>query len=291
MADDRLGSVVIPAHDEAGVIERCLTTLLAGIPGGVLEVVVVCNGCTDDTAGVVRGTGLPVQVIEIEDASKTAALRVGDDWAQTFPRVYLDADVALPGSSAVVVLRRLARGDVLAARPDLRYDLTGCSWLVRRFYSARVLIPGMLDRLWGAGVYGLSERGRARFGIWPDVTGDDLFVDSLFSDNEIEVVRTKPVVVSPPRTARDLLAVLRRGVRAKVTEQRGLDDEGQPLPLRHSLARTFIGLVHVATKRPGMVVEVLVYTGFAVWSRVLRTKRASIVWERDCSSRVARSQG
>lgn len=291
MADGRIGSVVIPAHDEAGVIARCLTTLLAGIPGGVLEVVVVCNGCRDDTAEVARGTGLPVQVIEIEEASKTAALQVADDWVQTFPRLYLDADVALPGSSAVTVLRRLARGDVLAARPGLRYDLTGCSWLVQRFYRVRVLIPGMLDRLWGAGVYGLSQRGRARFDTWPDLTGDDLFVDSLFSDNEIEVVRTEPVVVSPPQAARDLLAVLRRGARAKATEQRGRDDEGQLLPLRHSLAMTLSGQVHVVTRRPGMVVEVLVYNGFAVWSRAHRTKRVSTVWERDCSSRFARSQG
>jgi glycosyltransferase involved in cell wall biosynthesis len=291
VTDGRLGSVVIPAHDEAGVIERCLTTLLKGIPGGALEVVVVCNGCTDDTAEVVRATGLPVRVVEVEEASKITALRTADDWAQTFPRLYLDADVTLPGPSAVAVLRRLSWGDVLAARPNLRYDLTGCSWLVRRYYGARVLIPGMLDRLWGAGVYGLSQQGRARFGTWPDLTGDDLFVDSLFTDDEIEVVRTEPVVVSPPRTARDLLAVLRRGTRAKTTRQRGRDDEGRLLPLRHSLARTVRGLIQVAARRPGMMVDVLVYAGFAVWARACRTEQALAVWERDRSSRVAGAQG
>jgi glycosyltransferase involved in cell wall biosynthesis len=291
VADRRLGSVVVPAHDEAGVIERCLTTLLADLPDGLLEVVVVCNGCTDDTAEVVRATGLLVQVVEIEEASKIAALRVGDAVAQSFPRLYLDADVALPGLSARAVLRRLYEDDLLAARPGLRYDLTGCSPLVRRYYAVRVLIPGMLDRLWGAGVYGLSRRGRARFGSWPDLTGDDLFVDSLFAADEIEVVRTEPVVVSPPRTARGLMAVLRRGARAKAPERRGCDAEGRLLPLRHSFSRTLLGLAGTVVRRPGMLLDVVVYAGFATCGRFRRTGNVSAVWERDGSSRVAGSQG
>jgi hypothetical protein len=147
----------------------------------------------------------------------------------------------------------------------------------------------MLDRLWGAGVYGLSREGRARFGAWPELTGDDLFVDSLFGDEEIEVVHAEPVVVSPPRAARDLLAVLRRGARAKASGERGRDAEGKPLPLRHSLARTLRGLVEMAVSRPGSLLDVVVYAGFAVFGRFRRRRNASAVWERDRSSRVAGS--
>jgi hypothetical protein len=265
--------------------------LLADVPAGLLEVVVVCNGCTDDTAEVARATGLPVRVIEIDEASKIVALRVADARTQSFPRLYLDADVVLPGRSALAVLRRLSQGDVLAARPPLRYDLTRCSRLVRRYYAARVLVPGILDRLWGAGVYGLSQEGRARFGTWPELTGDDLFVDSLFGDDEIEVVHAEPVVVSPPRVARDLLAVLRRGARAKASGERGRDAEGKPLSLRHSLARTLRGLIGMAVRRPGVLLDVVVYAGFAVFGRFRRKGNASAVWERDRSSRVAGSPG
>ena len=49
-------SVVIPAHDEEAVIERCLGTLLADARAGEVEVVVVCNGCTDDTAARAHDT-------------------------------------------------------------------------------------------------------------------------------------------------------------------------------------------------------------------------------------------
>jgi len=286
MADGMLGSVVIPACDEAEVIERCLTTLLADVPVGLLEVVVVCNGCTDDTAQRARATGLPVQVIEIATGSKIAALNVADAGLYTFPRLYLDADVILTGRSAMAVLGRLSQGDVLAARPPLRYDLSGCSWLVRRYHAARVLIPGMLDRLWGAGVYGLAHRGRARFGDWPQLIGDDLFVDTLFSDDEIEVVRTDPVVVLPPRNARDLLAVLRRGARSKATDERGRDADGQPLPLQHTTTTTLRGLAGIVMRRPQMLVNAAVYVGFAICHRLRRTGNVSAFGERDRSSRV-----
>jgi glycosyltransferase involved in cell wall biosynthesis len=286
MADGILGSVVIPACDEAEVIERCLTTLLPDVPAGLLEVVVVCNGCTDGTAQIARSTGLPVQVLEIETGSKIAALNLADAEVKTFPRLYLDADVMLPGRSAMAVLRRLSQGDVLAARPPLHYDLSGCSWLVRRYHAARVLIPGMLDRLWGAGVYGLTQRGRARFGDWPQLIGDDLFVDTLFSDDEIEVVHTDPVVVLPPRNARDLLAVLRRGARSQAIDERGRDADGQPLPLRHSTTTTLRGLAGVVARRPEMLVNAAVYAGFAICRRFRRTGNVSAFGERDRSSRV-----
>src|SRR5262249_5142571 len=88
-----LGSVLIPAHNEAAVIERCLKTLFEGTEPGELEVAVVCNGCRDATADLARAFGQAVTVIELEEGSKPAALRAGDRCLRTFPRLYLDADV------------------------------------------------------------------------------------------------------------------------------------------------------------------------------------------------------
>ena len=47
-------SFVIPAHNEEAVIGRCLTALLAGARRDELDIIVVCNGCTDRTAEVAR---------------------------------------------------------------------------------------------------------------------------------------------------------------------------------------------------------------------------------------------
>src|SRR3954470_20527395 len=109
-----VGSVLIPAHNESAVIARCLHNLFQGIDADDLEVVVVCNGCQDDTAAVARTCGHPLEVIDLAVASKTAALRAGDRLLRTFPRLYVDADVVLPGRAALRVLKHLARDGSVA---------------------------------------------------------------------------------------------------------------------------------------------------------------------------------
>src|SRR3954467_3664021 len=89
---DPRASIVIPAHDEGAVLGR----LLDGIAplGDDHDVLVVANGCTDDTADVVRARSW-CRLVEIAEASKIAALNAGDAAARTFPRIYLDADVTV----------------------------------------------------------------------------------------------------------------------------------------------------------------------------------------------------
>ena len=70
-------SVIVPAHNEARVIGRCLRSVTEGARPGELEVIVVCNGSTDGTAAV-AGAFEGVRVIESREASKAAALNLGD---------------------------------------------------------------------------------------------------------------------------------------------------------------------------------------------------------------------
>src|SRR4051812_46956466 len=96
-------SIVIPAHNEAAVIGRCLSGLTQGAAPGELEIIVVCNGCTDGTAHIARSFGQDVRVVETQIASKAAALNLGDEVASGFPRFYVDADVRLPLDSVRAV--------------------------------------------------------------------------------------------------------------------------------------------------------------------------------------------
>jgi hypothetical protein len=78
-----------------------------------------------------------------------------------------------------------------------------------------------MGSLWGAGVYGLSEVGRSRFGPYPYITADDLYVDQCFKRSEIEIVGSAAVQVTAPRRTTDLLRILRRNYQGKA-ENNGL---------------------------------------------------------------------
>jgi hypothetical protein len=283
-----MGSVVIPANDEAPVIRRCLDALFEGFRVGTLDVVVVCNGCTDDTAAHARASGHSVRVLELAAASKPAALRAGDAAALAFPRIYLDADVVLPGAAARFLLERLRTG-AIAGRPPICYDSVGASAPVRSYYRARSRVPAVLGSLWGAGVYGLSADGRRRFGEFPDVVGDDLWVDRLFDRGEVEIVDCAPVVVTVPRRAGDLIRLLRRTYRGKAERAPHLNTRAQP-----TMPSTLRDLGRLAAAGPGAALDAATYSAFAAGARLSLAvaqaagdPQASAPWERDGSSRAA----
>jgi glycosyltransferase involved in cell wall biosynthesis len=274
-----IGSVVIPAHNEAGVIRRCLDALLVGCASGELDVVVSCNGCTDDTADIVRSTWPTVRVIEMTQASKVGALRAADETLSVFPRLYLDADVVLSAMSARLVIDRLRTDSVLAARPPISYDTSGADLLVRSYYRARARVPSLMNSLWGAGVYGLSAAGRARFGPFPDVIADDMFVDQQFKRSEIEIIDSEPVIVTVPQTTRYLFRILRRTYRGNA-ENRALSG-GQ----ENTTSSTLRGLVPTILTGPAAVADAVTYVGIAVVARIPLSVSSSAGWERDESSR------
>jgi glycosyltransferase involved in cell wall biosynthesis len=280
----RIGSVVIPAHNEATVIRRCLDALFVGMEASDLDVVVVCNGCADGTAAMARASGHPVRVLELSERSKAAALRAGDQATVRFPRIYLDADVILQGPAARSLLARLDSGAV-AARPPIVYDSASSSRLVRGYYRARSRIPSVHAALWGAGVYGLSERGRGRFHSFPDLIGDDLWVDRHFRRGEVEIIDAAPVLVRAPRRTRDLVRVLRRTYRGKRELRPVIGRDSAVATTTRSTVRDLRRLLRGG---PGSALDAATYAGFAIAGRVaLRLMPADGGrWERDHSSRA-----
>ncbi|HVX19519.1 MAG TPA: glycosyltransferase [Acidimicrobiales bacterium] len=199
---DPVASVVIAAHNERAVIGRCLQSLQAdGLP---LEVVVVCNGCADDTARVARAVG-GATVVQLRAAGKAAALNAGDGATSVFPRVYLDADVVLePGGMAELLAALDAR--VLAASPRVVVDDRHSSWIVRSYYRIWLRLGSVAGGLAGSGAYAISCEGRARFGRFPDIVADDLFVEQRFGREERVVVDAAAVAYAAPADVRELFA-------------------------------------------------------------------------------------
>jgi Glycosyl transferase family 2 len=273
------GAVVIPAHNEASVLGRTLRSISDATAAGSLEVIVAANACTDETVSV--ASAFPgVTVVDLVQPSKVGALNAADGIATLWPRLYLDADIEITPRAIAAVFDVLSGGSVLAARPTATYDTSGASRSVRAFYRARQRMPVTGEHLWGGGAYALSAAGHARLHEFPDLTADDLFVDSLFGDHEKAVVPTDPVIVRTPRTVRSLLTVLARTYRGNAEIVVVAPPGGQPTVRS---GRSALQLLRTATT-PARLIDALVYGCLVVAARLLY-RRSSLRWERDESSR------
>ncbi len=278
-----LASVVIPAHDEARGIGRTLAALHDGLAPSDLEIVVVCNGCVDDTAAVVRRTHPEVRVIEIPEASKAAAVDVGNRATDRFPRLHLDADVRITGASVRALVDALDRPGVLAVAPERRLDRTGASPVVSWYYDVWERLPQVRDGLFGRGVFLLSEEGQRRVSGLPRMMSDDLVVSEAFAPEERTVAAAAESVVAVPRRVRDLV---RRRIRA-VTGNAQADASGARSAASVTRPQTLVAMV---SERPSLAPKVPVFLAVTVVAR-LRARRAVragdfATWLRDESSRA-----
>ena len=276
-----VASVVIPAHDEASVLPRCLDALLAGPLD--LEVVVVANACSDATAELARARG--VRVVETPVPGKAHALDLGDAACTAFPRAYLDADVVLPQAALAAALEALRRPGVLATAPRLAWDPTGVPRRVRAFYRVWTALPYVTDGLLGSGVYVLSQEGRQRFDRFPDAIGDDVFVRSLFAPRE-RPSSDGVFTISPPRTLRALVAIKTRAWTGNA--QHDLAGGAERTPAAQDGGGSG-GTLRALLRRPDVWSGLPVYAGVYGVARLRGRRRAAQGrtkgWERDTTSR------
>ncbi|GHE93811.1 hypothetical protein GCM10018772_17010 [Streptomyces fumanus] len=276
---------MIPAHNEARVIGRLLEALLADSGEDDTDIVVVCNGCTDDTARIAAGYGPRVRVVEIPVPSKHAALRAGDDHALGFPRLYVDADVVLTSAGVRALTGPLTddTSGVLATAPARRVPLRGCAWPVRAYYRVWQRLPAVREGLFGRGVIAVSKEGHARIAALPPLMADDLAASLAFTPRERRVVDAAEVVVRPPRTWRDLM---RRRVRAAVSTTQLEQRQGPGSPS----ARTGVAdLTALLRREPELLPCVAVFLAAALLARRRAAKAVREqdfgTWLRDDSSR------
>ncbi|WP_199261951.1 glycosyltransferase [Paracoccus binzhouensis] len=183
-------SIILPAHDEADYIGPCLAHLLRQDHPGPVAVIVVANGCRDDTAGRARAhapgfaaRGWTLRVEELAQGGKIGALNHGDACAGPGMRVYLDADIRM-GPRLLSGLMR-----VLEA-PEPRYAggrlvvapaRSPVSRAYARFWQK---LPFVAQAVTGAGLFAVNQAARARWGAFPQVISDDTFARLQFEEAE-----------------------------------------------------------------------------------------------------------
>jgi glycosyltransferase involved in cell wall biosynthesis len=276
-------SIIVPAHNESSVIARTLAAWVENPDSEAMDVVVVCNGCTDDTADIARRFGPAVRVIESEVAGKTHALNLGDQISHAFPRIYADADIVIGVDAIRALTKRLERGDVLAVAPTPDINLTGCSWLVRKYYDIRSRLPSSREGIGGSGVYALSEQGRKRFARFPNLIADDIYIRLQFAPEERETLTSAKSIVFPPRKISQLVAVRTRAYTGllelayRFPELRANNGEANH--------RTLVALFKERRLWSGL----LIYCCVNILARCrasIRYRARTAVWERDSTSRV-----
>lgn len=269
-------SVVVPAHDEESSIVGCLTALVRGAPPDELEVVVVANGCSDATAAVARTVEGPITVLEIDEASKVAALNAGEALVTSFPRVYLDGDIEISWRDVQRLATALDDPATVLVAPERRWVTDGRPWIVRSYTRFLEHLPTVQDTVTGTGVLAISAEGRARFDTFPRVTADDLFLESQARPSERRRVTGTSSVVETPRTVKGLIQRRTRVERGKHELRRlGLLGPGA----------SSASVLDVVMRRPALVVHLPAFLGVTLAVRLRARFLRDTVWERDSSTR------
>ena len=282
-------TIIIPAHNEEAVIERCLVTVLADAPPeGRAQIIVAANGCNDRTVEIARRIAPDAIVLDLPEGSKTKAMNAAHKEALHFPRIYLDADVQCSYHSLAALAEVLREPGIMAASPRINIDLSRSNWLVRAYYRVWLTQPYVTRAMVGSGCFGISQAGYEAIGDFPPITGDDIWVHSRFREEQRRNVAFDAdgeevfFTVSPPRRAIDQIRVetRRRLGNAEVLSQ---------YPSPHYAGSNQAGDLRTALDHGASVSDIIIYLGIKAIAR-LRGKWTSwrnrkIVWERDLAAR------
>ena len=277
-----MSSIVIPAHNESNVINLTVTSVLQQTSNKD-EVIVIANGCSDNTANIIHEFEPHISVIEISVPSKTNALNLGDSQVSSFPRIYMDADIQLTKGSLSKIIDALSTGDLLAVSPEPQMDLSNSSWAVKAYYDIWLSLPYCQLGMMGSGVYALSEEGRQRFDTFPDIIADDGYVRALFKENERGMVKGAVAIVKAPTNLHWLLKI-------KVRSRLGQMELAQKYPeLLKNEQNDYTTALSKLIKCPSKWPKLALYLYVSLISRLLAKRKLGYLstyqWEKDMSSR------
>lgn len=188
-------SVIIPAHNEENYLGACLAMLLAShaldAQGNVpVEIIVAANACTDRTVEIAhsyepaaRLRGWRLKVLDLERGGKTHAINAAEARASGTIRAYLDADI-LVGPALLKLTWEALHGPApryASGRFEIAPATSFATRAYRRIYKR---VPFQTKTIPGGGYYSVSAAGRKRWGAFPDLLADDLFVRLNFAPGE-----------------------------------------------------------------------------------------------------------
>ncbi len=210
-----MATIIVPAHNEASVIEDCLNSIIN--QKGVDHIIVPCNGCTDDTVEIVNAKFPTVICLDIEKPSKTNALNVAEEKAQeigvSFPIFYIDADTQLSDNAISHITAAMQNSDTLLSAPTPIIDTSKSSWLVKTYYKVWINLPYIKEGVIATCSFIVSKEGRSRFEKFADVIGDDGFIRCHFKNKEISNIEGAEIYIRAPK---DIFSLVKIKTRARL---------------------------------------------------------------------------
>ncbi len=182
-------SIIIPASNEEAWIGSCLEAVLRSDGPERAEVIIVANGCEDDTVAVansfrhrIGARGWRFVLLDLTEGGKANALNAGDMAAQGTARVYLDADVVVDSALLAQLYQCLSTKAPTYASGHLK--MTAQTAFSRAYARIWAQVPFMAKGVPGAGVFAVNAAGRDRWGDWPAIISDDTFARLQFASRE-----------------------------------------------------------------------------------------------------------
>jgi len=279
-----MATVIIPAHNEASVIQDCLDSIVN--QPGIDHIIVPCNGCTDNTVEIVESNYPQVVCLDIKKPSKTNALNIAEEKAKelgvSYPIFYIDADTRLSENCVQMVTQTMADNDeLLLSAPTPIINTNKSSWLVKTYYKVWTRLPYIKEGVIATCSFIVSEKGRQRFDKFADVIGDDGFIRCHFKNSEIANIEGTEIYITAPR---DIYSLIKIKTRARLGNMELIAREKCPI-----LEAKHYGNVMKSRLLSPEFFHTSVYIVIALLIRVRANlqfkKLESYQWEKDTSSR------
>ena len=210
-----MATVIVPAHNETSVIEDCLNSIIN--QSGIDNIIVACNGCTDNTVEIVTTKFPSVTCLDIEKPSKTNALNVAEEKAKalgiSYPVFYIDADTQLSENAIQHISQVMDTGDVLLSAPTPIIKTDKSSFLVKTYYKVWTNLPYIKEGVIATCSFIVSEEGRQRFDKFADVIGDDGYIRCHFKNKEIANIKGAEIYITAPK---DIFSLIKIKTRARL---------------------------------------------------------------------------
>lgn len=278
-----MATVIVPAHNEATVIEACLNSIVD--QAGVSHIITACNGCTDNTVEIVKSRFPDVICLDIQKPSKTNALNEAEIKAREigiqYPIFYIDADTQMSENAIQIIAKAMADGSILLSAPTPVIDTSKSSWLVKTYYKIWTQLPYIKEGVIATCSFIVSEAGRNRFDKFADVIGDDGFIRCHFKNKEISNIDGANIYITAPK---DIFSLIKIKTRARLGNMELLAKKKCPIVEAKNYSSVMTDRL-LSRDFFSTLIYILIASFIRIRAKMQFKKLNTYEWEKDTSSR------